>query len=84
MAELAIVNMEADSHLWTADLLIGDTGIVWVEFKSNTIETLAKLLVVEQACHHGSVYGVLALYNQLFGSLPIRSYVRHVDTWGNV
>ncbi len=61
MTELAVIDMEANSHLLSFNDLVGDARVAWVELKSLALQTIAKLATVKWACHHCSINGVLAL-----------------------
>ena len=47
VGQLAVIHMEANSHLFPLDSLVGNTPIVWVELEPMLGETLHELLVVE-------------------------------------
>jgi hypothetical protein len=46
MAELAVIYVETDSHLFTFNHLVGDARIVWVDHEVNVRQALDKLLIV--------------------------------------
>jgi hypothetical protein len=62
MTELTIVHVKADSHLLAFNYLVGHTRIIRVDDESNIRQTLHKLVVVQKACNHCNIQGVLALY----------------------
>jgi hypothetical protein len=47
MAELAVIYMEADIHMFTFNLLVGDECIIGVDHKVNVHQALDKLPIVE-------------------------------------
>jgi hypothetical protein len=71
MAKLAVINMETDSHLFAFNLLVGDAGIVWVDHRVNVRQTLDELQILQKACNHCSIEGVLASHQKLFHPLLV-------------
>jgi hypothetical protein len=47
VAGFQIINMPRYCVLLAFDDLVGNTGIIWIDFKSNGLNILSKLLVIE-------------------------------------
>jgi hypothetical protein len=69
MAKLAVITMERDSHLFAFNILVDDARIIWVDHEVNVRQTLDELPIVQKACNHCAIQGVLALHHQLFRPL---------------
>ena len=58
MADLTIVHMIAYRLLFPVHHSIGYTGVIWVKLEPTCNQGLAKLLVLNQAYHHCSIYDI--------------------------
>jgi hypothetical protein len=71
MAYLAIIHVKLDGHLLAFNCLVGYARIVQIDNKVNIHQALDKLPIVQLACKHCTIEGVLALYQQLFYPLLV-------------
>jgi hypothetical protein len=83
MAKLAVIDMETNSHLLAFNLLVGHALIVWVDHEVNVRQTLDELLIVQKACNHCAIQGVLSLHHQLFHLLLVLRDIWLVHIWGD-
>jgi hypothetical protein len=65
VAKLAVIGMEADSHLFAFHFLVGHARVVRVDDKINVHQTIDKFPVIQKACDHCSIHNVLALHYTL-------------------
>ncbi len=47
MAELAVINMKAYSHLLAFNHFVGDARVIWIEREPNVCQTLDELAIVQ-------------------------------------
>ena len=60
MAYLTIIHVPEYRLLFPVHHSFGYTGVVWVKIETPCDQGLAKLLVVNQACHHRSIDAIHA------------------------
>jgi hypothetical protein len=82
MAKLAAIDMEANSHLFAFNSRVGHARIAWVDDAINVHYTLDELPVIQKACDHCSLQGVMALHHHLFYSLLVLCDIWIVHIWG--
>jgi hypothetical protein len=82
MAKLAVINMEANNHLFAFNSLVGHARIVRVDDEVNVCHTLDKLTAIQKVCDHCTVQGVHALYQKLFVSILVLHDIWLLKIWG--
>jgi hypothetical protein len=55
VTQFAVMHIKAYCHLCAIDSLVHYARIVWVDFESNTCQTLGEFMIVQLACNHCTI-----------------------------
>ncbi len=76
--------MKAYRRLLAFDHLVGYARIVRIDNEVDVRQTLDELAIVQQACNHCTVEGVLTLHQQLFHPILVLRDIRPVGVWSDL